>query len=89
MKKREAVIAGLLVIQGAIRKHGTNMKDIRILAVLRWNNARLMKVIAIRTLSVMVLLYVSATVVLLPLKIVLANSIDAQAVANSLLDPIS
>ena len=89
MKKREAVIAGLLVIQDAIRKPGTNMKDIRILAVLRWNNARLMKVIAIRTLSVMVLLYVSATVVLLPLKIVLAHSINAQAVANSLLDPIS
>ena len=89
MKKREAVIAGLPVIQGAIRKPGTNMKDIRILAVLRWNNAQLMKVIAIRTLSVMVLLYVSATVVLLPLKIVLANSINAQAVANSLLDPIS
>ena len=88
MKKREAVIAGLLVIQGAIRKPGTNMKDIRILAVLRWNNAQLMKVIAIRTLSVMVLLYVSATVVLLPLRIALANSINAQAVANSLLDPI-
>ena len=78
-----------LLLAIASKRTGTNMKDIRILAVLRRNNAQLMKVIAIRTLSVMVLLYVSATVVLLPLRIVLANSINAQAVANSLLDPIS
>ena len=54
MKKREKEIVGFLVIQGAIRIPGTNMEDIRILAVPRRKNAQLTKVIAMRTLSVMV-----------------------------------
>ena len=89
MKKREKEIVGFLVIQGAIRIPGTNMEDIRILAVPRRKNAQLTKVIAIRTLSVMVPSYVNEMVVLAPLMIVLANLINVLAVANSLLDRIS
>ena len=87
--KKEDVIAGFLVIQGAIRIPGTNMEDIKILAVLRRKNAQLTKVIAIRTLSVMVPSYVNEMVVLAPLMIVLANLINALAAVNSLLDRIS